>query len=139
MKARRVAIAIAMLCASAGLAVAQTPGPPKKIVKTYVPPKTVWGDPNIAGVYTNNDESGIPLERPNQFEGKKLDDVSEGELQQLRDQREVQRTAAAPNLGGIPGTNPVHWFENWGAKNSRASLLLRKCCPAPLTGLGEHP
>jgi hypothetical protein len=92
--------------------------------RTYVAPKTAWGDPNIAGVYTNNDESGIPLERPNQFEGKKLEDVSEGELQELRDQRETQRAAVAPNLGGIPGTNPVHWFENWGAKNSRAWLLV---------------
>ncbi|MEO8256432.1 MAG: hypothetical protein ABI868_03720 [Acidobacteriota bacterium] len=87
-------------------------------------PKTPWGDPNIAGVFTNNDESGIPIERPNQFEGKQLEDVSEGELQQLRDQRENQRVAAAPNLGGIPGTNPVHWFENFGAKNSRAWSLI---------------
>ena len=106
---------------------AQSPGsskPAAPSARKYAAQKTAWGDPNISGVYTNNDESGIPLERPNQFEGKKLEDVSEGELQQLRDQREVQRTAAAPNLGGIPGTNPVHWFENWGAKNSRAWLLV---------------
>ena len=87
-------------------------------------PRTPWGDPDIHGVFTNNDESGIPIERPNQFEGKQLQDVSEGELQQLRDQRETQRVAAAPNLGGIPGTNPVHWFENFGAKNSRAWSLI---------------
>jgi hypothetical protein len=91
--------------------------------KSYSLPKTPWGDPDISGVLTNNDESGIPLERPNQFEGKRLEDVSEGELEQLRSQREDQRVAAAPNLGGIPGTNPVHWFENFGAKNSRAWLL----------------
>jgi hypothetical protein len=91
--------------------------------KPYSLPKTPWGDPDISGVLTNNDESGIPLERPNQFEGKRLEDVSEGELEQLRSQREDQRVAAAPNLGGIPGTNPVHWFENFGAKNSRAWLL----------------
>src|SRR4029078_1206327 len=85
---------------------------------------TPWGDANTGGVFTNNDESGIPLERPNQFEGKQLEDVSEGELQQLREQRETQRVAAAPKLGGIPGTNPVHWFENFGAKNSRAWSLI---------------
>jgi hypothetical protein len=94
-----------------------------KTAKSYTLPRTPWGDPNLSGVYTNNDESGIPLERPNQFEGKKLEDVSETELEQLRSQREDQRVAAAPNLGGIPGTNPVHWFENFGAKNSRAWLL----------------
>jgi hypothetical protein len=90
----------------------------------YTPPRTPWGDPDLQGVFTNNDESGIPLERPNQFEGKKLEDVSEAELEQLRTQREQQRVAVAPNLGGVPGTNPVHWFENFGAKNSRAWMLV---------------
>jgi hypothetical protein len=102
---------------------AKKPATPARSTKPYSLPKTPWGDPDIAGVFTNNDESGIPLERPNQFEGKRLEDVSEGELEQLRSQREDQRVAAAPNLGGIPGTNPVHWFENFGAKNSRAWLL----------------
>ena len=109
------------------VAAQQKPAPaakPAARAKAYTAPKTPWGDPNIAGVFTNNDESGIPIERPNQFEGKQLEDVSEGELQQLRDQRETQRVAAAPNLGGIPGTNPVHWFENFGAKNSRAWSLI---------------
>jgi hypothetical protein len=92
--------------------------------KTYTLPRTPWGDPDISGVLTNNDESGIPLERPNQFEGKRIEDVSESELEELRNQRENQRVAAAPNLGGIPGTNPVHWFENFGAKNSRPWLLV---------------
>ena len=98
--------------------------PPAKTKKPYAPPRTPWGDPDLPGVYTNNDESGIPLERPSQFEGKKLEDVSESELEQLRAQREEQRVAIAPNLGGIPGTNPVHWFENFGARNSRAWLLV---------------
>ncbi len=93
-------------------------------VEKYTPPRTPWGDPDLQGVFTNNDESGIPLERPNQFEGKKLEDVSESELEQLRAQREEQRVAVAPNLGGVPGTNPVHWFENFGAKNSRAWMLV---------------
>ena len=128
-----VAIALTAACLIASFAVvtveAQTPAakkstPPAKSAKPYALPRTPWGDPDLHGVYTNNDESGIPLERPNQFEGKQLQDVSEGELQQLRDQRETQRVAAAPNLGGIPGTNPVHWFENFGAKNSRAWLLV---------------
>jgi hypothetical protein len=101
-----------------------SPGSPAKRVPRWNPPRTPWGDPDLQGVYTNNDESGIPLERPNQFEGKRLEDVSDTELEQLRSQREEQRVAIAPNLGGIPGTNPVHWFENFGAKNSRAWLLV---------------
>jgi hypothetical protein len=118
--------ALAVLSLAMVSAAGQAPAAPKKVtgkVAKYTLPKTPWGDPNIAGVYTNNDESGIPLERPNQFEGRKIEDVSESELQTLRDQREEQRVAVAPNLGGIPGTNPVHWFENFGARNSRAWLL----------------
>jgi hypothetical protein len=112
--------------ASAQTATPKTEGRSPKAAarKPYSPPRTPWGDPNLSGVYTNNDESGIPLERPNQFEGKRLEDVTENELEELRGQRENQRVAAAPNLGGIPGTNPVHWFENFGAKNSRAWLLV---------------
>ncbi len=120
------AVAIASLMAIP-VAAQQKPAPaakPAAKAKAYTVPKTPWGDPDIAGVFTNNDESGIPIERPNQFEGKQLEDVSESELQQLRDQRESQRVAAAPNLGGSPGTNPVHWFENFGARNSRAWSLI---------------
>src|SRR5436309_580074 len=50
--------------------------PEAKIVKGYVPPKTAWGDPQLAGAYTNSDESGIPFERPAQFDGKKQADVT---------------------------------------------------------------
>ena len=121
MKARRVAVAIAILCASAGLAVAQTPGPPKKIAKTYVPPKTVWGDPNIAGVYTNNDESLIPFERPAQFEGRRLEDITEAELEKLRDDRSEQRIEADRNRAEF--RSPIHWFENMFPNNSRAWLV----------------
>jgi hypothetical protein len=126
--------AFAMMSLAAGPVAGQTTGavktgpakgsPGALATRKWTPPRTPWGDPDLQGVYTNNDESGIPLERPSQFEGKKLEDVSESELEQLRAQREDQRVAVAPNLGGIPGTNPVHWFENFGAKNSRAWLLV---------------
>jgi len=34
------------------------------------------GDPNIAGVYTNNDESLIPFECPAQLEGRSLESIT---------------------------------------------------------------
>ena len=124
--AAAMAVASLTMVSAAGQApaAAKKATPPAKTGKTYALPRTPWGDPDLQGVYTNNDESGIPIERPSQFEGKRLEDVSESELEQLRSQREDQRVAVAPNLGGIPGTNPVHWFENFGAKNSRAWLLV---------------
>ena len=54
---------------------AATPAAGAAANANWTPKKTAWGDPDLQGVYTNNDESGIPLERPNQFEGKALDQV----------------------------------------------------------------
>ena len=101
------------------------PAPAKAAISnTYKTPRTPWGDPDLSGVYTNNDESGIPLERPGEFDGKKLDDISDSELEEIRKERNEQAVARAPNLGVLPGSNPVHWFENFGAKNSRAWLIV---------------
>jgi len=98
--------------------------PEAKIVKGYVPPKTAWGDPMIAGAYTNSDESGIPFERPAQFEGKKLADISQEQLAAMVKQRQEQTVERTPGLSEFPGaTSPLHWFENYRAENSRAWLV----------------
>ena len=89
--------------------------------KTYTPPRTPWGDPDIAGVFTNNDESLIPFERPAQFDGRKLEDITPAELEQLRDERSDQREEADRNRAEF--RSPIHWFENFFPKNSRAWLV----------------
>lgn len=125
MKTRLLIAALAAASASIGVVVAQTPppaGPARKTVKTYVPPKTAWGDPNISGVYTNNDESLIPFERPAQFEGRRLEDIREAELEQLRDQRSEDRIEADRNRAEF--RSPIHWFENHFPNNSRAWLVV---------------
>src|SRR3982751_300497 len=121
MRIGRVLAIGAAIVAVAAYGRAQTPAPAKKIVKTYVPPKTVWGDPNIAGVYTNNDESLIPFERPAQFEGRRLEDITEAELEKLRDDRSEQRIEADRNRAEF--RSPIHWFENMFPNNSRAWLV----------------
>ncbi len=98
--------------------------PEAKIVKGYVPPKTVWGDPMIAGAYTNSDESGIPFEKPAQFEGKKLSDIPQDQLAAMVKQRQEQTVERTPGLSEFPGaTSPLHWFENYRAENSRPWLV----------------
>ena len=128
---RVVTSTAAILMMAAVPAIAQTPksdtkpaAPKATAAKAYKTPKTPWGDPDLSGIFTNNDESGIPLERPNQFDGKKLEDISDSELTELRNERNRQAEERAPNLGVLPGSNPVHWFENFGAKNSRAWLVV---------------
>ena len=38
--------------------------------QSYKAPRTPWGDPDIQGNYTNLTETGTPLERPKEFEGR---------------------------------------------------------------------
>jgi hypothetical protein len=91
----------------------------------YTPPKTPWGDPDLQGTYTNKDENGIPLERPNQFDGKKLEDVDDSsEFADIVKERNERALAAAAGIGGRDtGAGPVHWYEHYNAKNSRAWLV----------------
>src|SRR5688572_18721396 len=91
---------------------------------TYAPPRTPWGDPDIAGAYNNSDESGIPFERPDEFAGRRLQDFTPAELIALTKQRQQQTIERAPGLSEFPGaTSPMHWFENYFAANSRAWLV----------------
>lgn len=91
---------------------------------TYVAPRTSWGDPDIAGAYTNSDESGIPFERPKEFDGRTLDSFTPAELAKLTAQRQEQTIERNPTLSEFPGaTSPMHWFENYFAANSRAWLV----------------
>ena len=39
---------------------------------SYAPPRTPWGDPDLQGNYTNKYEANTPLERPDEFTGRRL-------------------------------------------------------------------
>jgi len=117
-----VALLAGLAAVSLAAAVAAQAPPARKPAKAYAPPKTVWGDPQIAGVYTNNDESLIPFEKPAQFEGRRLEDISEAELDKLRDDRSEQRIEADRNRAEF--RSPIHWFENHFPNNSRAWLVV---------------
>jgi hypothetical protein len=116
-------IAIAAMCLMSVAASAQTPAAPAKKApaKAWTPPKTGWGDPDLSGVYTNNDESLIPFERPAELAGRKLEDVTRAELEKLIDERDAQRAEADRNRAEL--RSPLHWFENLFPNNSRAWLV----------------
>ena len=114
------------MCLMSTAAPAQTSAPPapaskKAPAKTWTAPKTGWGDPDLSGVYTNNDESLIPFERPAEFAGRKLEDVTPAELEKLIDERDAQRAEADRNRAEL--RSPMHWFENLFPNNSRAWLV----------------
>jgi hypothetical protein len=97
----------------------------KPAAKAYAAPKTAWGDPNLQGTYTDKDENGIPLERPSQFDGKRVEDVDDSELADIVKERQQRALAGAAAIGGTDtGAGPVHWYEHYGAKNSRPWMVI---------------
>jgi hypothetical protein len=38
--------------------------------QSWTPPRTPWGDPDLQGWFSNLNEDGTPLERPEQFAGR---------------------------------------------------------------------
>ena len=94
-------------------------------IKNWKPGRTPWGDPDLAGVYSNSDESGIPFERPAQFAGRRLEDITPAELDKLRQQRRdavIDRAASA--VEDPEGHPQLFWWENLNASSSRAWLVV---------------
>jgi hypothetical protein len=93
--------------------------------RPFVPPKTPWGDPDLQGGWTNVNENGIPFERPDALAGKQLESVDDSELAELVKERDEARVRGAAAIGGREtGAGPVHWYEHYGAKNSRAWMVV---------------
>jgi hypothetical protein len=65
-------------------------------------PRTPWGDPDLQGYYTNKYEYGTPFERPADFAGKRVEDVSQRELAELMKKRQREALERAPFFGGDP-------------------------------------
>jgi hypothetical protein len=56
----------------------------------YVPPRTPWGDPDLQGDYTNKFEQSTPFERPAEFAGRRLQDITGAELAAVLERRNKQ-------------------------------------------------
>jgi len=56
----------------------------------YAPPRTPWGDPDLQGIYTNKYEQNTPFERPAEFEGRRIEDVTPAELADIARQRQAR-------------------------------------------------
>src|SRR5688572_7683840 len=50
-----------------------------KTAKGWTPPKTLWGHPDLQGTFTTKDEANTPYERPEQFEGRRVEDITPDE------------------------------------------------------------
>jgi hypothetical protein len=78
--------------------------------------RTPWGDPDLQGSYTNKYEQGTPFERPEEFDGRRIEDIPAAELADILKERQdlvLLRTALA---GGDPAGNlggPLHWQDQF--------------------------
>ncbi len=92
---------------------------------SYVPAKTPWGDPDIQGGYSNVNENGIPFEKPGILAYRQVGEIDDSELEELNKERNERALAAAAGIGGREtGAGPVHWYEHYNAKNSRAWMVV---------------
>jgi hypothetical protein len=103
MRVRHLWSGLSVACAAALIGVTVAP------LAGQGAPRTPWGDPDIQGTYTNTYENGTPLERPNEFDGRRLEDIKGDELVALR-QKIQQRTVE--NFEG-----PIHAPNNWWQDN----------------------
>ena len=118
-----VPLAIAVGALTSPLA-GQSPSGKAPAAKSYSPPRTPWGDPDLQGGWTNVDENGIPFERPDALAGKQVEQVDDSELAELVKSRNEASVRNAAGIGGRDtGAGPVHWYEHYGAKNSRAWMV----------------
>jgi hypothetical protein len=100
---------------------AQVPAPSSRTTARPPFPRTPWGDPDLQGIWSSDEEAGVPFERP---AGQTKAKVDGSELETLLEEREHRRADSAPTIGGDTGAGPVHWYENWGRKSARTSLVI---------------
>jgi hypothetical protein len=89
-------------------------------------PRTPWGHPDLQGTYSNDDETGTPMERPAQFAGKRQEDLTPDELARLvkdRNEAFVKGVEGTEFAGGL--RPPAHLiFDTFDRKNRRAWLIV---------------
>jgi hypothetical protein len=88
----------------------------------FVPPRTAWGDPDMQGMWSYNDDVDTPFERPGNLGGKA--EFGDEELAAVLADRAKRNVDRAPTIGGETGAGPTHWYEFWNAKSVRTSKIV---------------
>jgi hypothetical protein len=111
--------------------------------KTWIAPRTPWGDPDLQGLWPSTDMVGVPFERPAELAGRTeltdkefADREAQAKKRAAADSEEFVSTAARAGDGTGP---PSHWLES-GKPSRQASLVV---APAdgkvpPMTPQGQQ-
>jgi hypothetical protein len=125
---RRTLVLVSGLALAAAAAL---PGPgaraqgPAQSGQAFVTP---WGDPDLQGIFTTDDELGVPFERPEQFGERTAvtdQEFAEREAQARRQAAADAEAFVLPRGGGRgDGTGPPsHWIER-GRPSRRTSIVI---------------
>ena len=97
-----------MSLAPAGLAAqAKTPAAPAKPARTWTPPRTPDGHPDLQGTWTN--ATITPFERPGDLAGKQF--LTESEAAELEARATANRVDRPPRAGDVGNYNQF-WFDS---------------------------
>lgn len=113
---------VAILAGVPGPAAAQDAG-----AAAWTAPRTPWDDPDLQGAYTNKYEQGTPFERPAEFEGRGLDEVTRDEFEAILEERQANVFLGIALAGGDPAGNlggPLHWQDQFEVSRGRRPWLV---------------
>jgi hypothetical protein len=121
-----------------------TAAPGKATAKTWTPPKTPWGDPDLQGVWPGTAMNGVPMERPKSFGTRAV--LTDQEYTQrvlgAEEQSEIDneefvtdKTKCDPSKGGLGNTEdtcgvggvrigPPRYWDERGQPTRQASLIV---------------
>jgi hypothetical protein len=88
----------------------------------YAVPRTAWGDPDLQGFWSYNDDVDTPFERSSDLGGKS--EFGDEELAAVLAERAQRNVERAPTIGGETGAGPTHWYEFWNARSARTSKII---------------
>src|SRR5688572_26351614 len=88
-------------------------------------PRTSWGDPDLAGIYSNDDETGTPMERPNEFEGLTLQTITPEKITEIVAERDRRFKAQVDSEAWRRSISPPPHliFDTFDRDNKRPWLI----------------
>jgi hypothetical protein len=124
MKGRVLIFSAGLVALAISISIAgQTKAP---VAKSWTPPKTPWGDPDIQGTYTSDDCIGTPMNRPANF-GDRLY-LTEQELAQresaIARQAEADKQEFVTAGQRVTVNPPGHWGERARRPCRQTSLVI---------------
>ena len=96
------------------------------VPRGWTPPRTPWGHPDLQGVYSNDEETGTPFERPAEFAGRRIEEITPAEMREINRRRNEEfneRVDGTEFAGGLrPPTHLI--FDTFDRANLRPWLVV---------------